>query len=170
MRRRHLIFCTSSEGSEPVYFEDFEVGQRYTTDSRTMTEAEIIDFAGQWDKQFFHLDKEKAEQSMYGGLIASGFHTLLVSFDLVVGRDIWRESSRGSPGIENLRWIRPVRPGDTLTVDFEVVAVKPSTTRGDRGYVTWDHFTRNQHGEVVMSYRSVGISLRRDPLPDPAGA
>ncbi len=148
-----------------MYFEDFEGGQRYRSASRSLNEAEIIAFASEWDKQFFHLDPEQAKDSIYGGLIASGFHTLVISFDLVRGAEIWTESSRGSPGIEDLRWILPVRPGDTLTVDFEVVAAKSSTTRGDRGYVTWDHFTRNQKDEIVMSYRSVGISLRRHPLP-----
>ena len=153
-----------------MYFEDFEVGQRHTSASRTISEADIIDFASQWDRQFFHLDPEAAAQSMYGGLIASGFHTLVVSFDLVRSCEVWTESSRGSPGMENVRWILPVRPGDTLTVDFEVISVKASTTRGDRGYVTWDHFTRNQKDEIVMSYRSTGINLRRNPLPDPGGA
>ena len=150
-----------------MFFEDFEVGQRFTSGSRRLGEAEIIEFAQQWDRQPFHLDAEAARQSIYGGLIASGFHTLLVSFDLVLACGIWNESSSGSPGMENLRWTRAVRPGDTLTVDFEVVAVRASSTRGDRGYVTWDHFARNQHGEVVMSYRSVGISRRREPVPDP---
>lgn len=150
-----------------MFFEDFEVGQRFTTASRALTEAEIIEFASQWDKQAFHLDPEAARTSIYGGLIASGFHTLLISFDLVLASGIWTESSNGSPGMENVRWLRPVRPGDALTVDFEVAAVKPSTKRGDRGYVTWDHVTRNQDGDAVMSYRSVGISRRRDPLPDP---
>lgn len=149
-----------------MFFEDFKVGQRFSTASRQITEAEIVDFASQWDKQFFHLDKAKAEASMYGGLIASGFHTLVISFDLIVERDVWTESSRGSPGMEELRWLKPVRPGDTLTVDFDVTKVTPSTSRGDRGYVTWDHFTRNQHGELVMTYRSVGICLRREPMPD----
>lgn len=150
-----------------MFFEDFEVGQRFTTGSRTLTEPEIIDFARQWDRQPFHLDPEAACASIYGGLIASGFHTLVISFDLVVSRGIWNECSAGSPGMENLRWLCPVRPNDTLTVEFEVAAVKPSTTRGDRGYVTWENTTRNQDGEVVMSYRSIGVCLRRDPLPDP---
>ena len=70
-----------------MYFEDFQPGQRFTTESRTLAEDEIIDFASQWDKQAFHLDKEAAEKSMYGGLIASGFHTLVVSFDLVLARE-----------------------------------------------------------------------------------
>ena len=147
-----------------MYFEDFQPGQRFTTDSRTISEDEILEFAGQWDRQFFHLDKEAAEKSMYGGLIASGFHTLVVTFDLIVARAIWTDSSRGSPGMDNVRWLKPVRPGDTLTVDFEVVDVRASSTRDDRGYVTWDHFTRNQNGEVVMSFRSTGINLRRSAV------
>lgn len=147
-----------------MYFEDFVVGQRWTTGTRQITEPEILEFAGQWDKQFFHLDKARAEQSIYGGLIASGFHTLVISFDLVVGMNVWNESSQGSPGMENVRWLKPVRPDDTLRVDFEIIATKASGSRGDRGYVTWDHFTRNQSDEIVLSYRSVGICLRRDPI------
>ena len=150
-----------------MYFEEFHVGQSFNTDSRSITEDEIIDFASQWDKQSFHLDPEAAKESIYGGLIASGFQTLLISFDLVVETGVWTDSSRGSPGMADLRWILPVRPGDTLTVEFEVVAVKASTTRGDRGYVTWDHRTRNQDGQIVMTFRSTGINMRREPLPGP---
>lgn len=150
-----------------MYFEDFEAGQVFRTDTRTLTEEEIIDFARQWDKQPFHLDPEAAAKSIYGGIIASGFHTMVVSFDLVVAQNIWNESSQGSPGMENARWMLPVRPGDTLSVTFEVVETRPSRSRGDRGYVVWDHTTLNQNGKAVMSFRSTGISLRRNPLPDP---
>lgn len=147
-----------------MFFEDFTVGQRFTTASQTITQDEIIDFAAQWDKQAFHLDPAAAAESIYGGLIASGFHTMLISFNLVVEAGIWNESSQGSPGMEDVRFLRPVRPGDTLTVDFEVAAMRASSTRGDRGYVTWDHFTRNQSDDRVFSFRSTGINLRRVPL------
>ena len=143
-----------------MFFEDFTPGDRFTTGSRTITEAEIIEFASHWDRQFFHLDPEAARQSIFGGLIASGFHTLLTTFNLIVERAVWTESSQGSPGMEHLRWLKPVRPGDTLTVEFSVVECTPSR-KGDRGYVTFDHATRNQHGETVMTYRSTGIMLRR---------
>lgn len=143
-----------------MFFDDFTPGDRFTTGSRTLSEAEIVDFAGRWDRQYFHLDAEAAKGSIYGGLIASGFHTLLVTFDLVIEAAIWTESSQGSPGIQNLHWLKPVRPGDTLSAEVEVVACDPSR-RGDRGYVTWDHTTRNQHGEVVMTFRSTGILMRR---------
>lgn len=150
-----------------MFFEDFETGYRFTTGSRAVTEDEIIAFASQWDRQSFHLDPEAAKQSLYGGLIASGFHTLLISFDLVVEAAVWTQSSQGSPGMDSVRWLKPVRPGDALTVTAEAVEVRPSGTRGDRGYVTWDHTTTNQRGEVVMTFRSVGISLRREPLDAP---
>lgn len=143
-----------------MYFEDFSPGDRFTTGSRTLTEAEIIEFASKWDRQSFHLDPEAAKGSIYGGLIASGFHTMLVSFDLIVERAVWTESSQGSPGMEQIRWLKPVRPGDALTVEFSVVECTPSR-KGDRGYVVWDHTTRNQHGETVMTWRSTGIMLRR---------
>lgn len=146
-----------------MYYEDFEPGQRFTTASQTISQDEIIAFASQWDKQSFHLDPRAAESSIYGGLIASGFHTILISFNLVVEAAIWTESSQGSPGMEDVRWLAPVRPGDTLTVDFEVVSKRKSGTRTDRGYVVWDHFTRNQDGVRVLSYRSTGISLLREP-------
>lgn len=146
-----------------MYFEDFEPGQQFSTASQVISQDDIIGFASQWDKQSFHLDPVAAESSIYGGLIASGFHTLLISFNLVVEAAIWTKSSQGSPGMEDLRWLAPVRPGDTLTVDFEVVSKRKSTTRSDRGYVLWDHFTRNQDGVRVLSYRSTGISLLKNP-------
>ena len=143
-----------------MFYDDFRPGQRFTTGSRTLSEDEIIAFARQWDRQFFHLDPEAAKGSIYGGLIASGFHTLLASFDLIVEAAIWTESSQGSPGMDTIRWLKPVRPGDALSVEMEVVETRPSR-RGDRGYVTWDHTTRNQRDEVVMTFRSTGIALRR---------
>lgn len=143
-----------------MFFEDFSPGDRFTTGSRTLSEADIIEFAGKWDRQPFHLDVEAAKGSIFGGLIASGFHTLLTSFDLIVETAIWVESSQGSPGIDQIRWLKPVRPGDRLSVELEVAEARPSR-RPDRGYVTFDHTTRNQHDEAVMTWRSTGILLRR---------
>ena len=147
-----------------MYFEDFPPGYRFTTGSRTLSEAEIIAFARSWDRQFFHLDPEAAKGSIYGGLIASGFHTLLTSFDLIVEAAVWTGSSQGSPGMDSVRWLKPVRPGDSLTVEAEAVEARPSR-RPDRGYVTWDHIVRNQQGEAVMTWRSTSILLRRPEAP-----
>lgn len=141
-------------------FEEFAIGQVFVTGTRTLHEAEIINFASTWDKQSFHLDPVAAEQSIFGGLIASGFHTLLVAFDLIIETAIWTEISQGSPGIEDLRWLKPVRSGDTLRVRLEVADIRTSTSRPDRGYITWDHTITNQAGDVVMTYRSVLICAR----------
>lgn len=143
-------------------FEEFKVGQRFRTSTRTLSEAEIIDFASQWDRQSFHLDPVAAEASIFGGLIASGFHTLLIAFDLIIESTIWTGISQGSPGIEELRWLKPVRPGDTLQVEMEVAAIRTSESRPDRGYITWDQTVSNQSGDAVLTYRSVLICAR-DP-------
>jgi acyl dehydratase len=144
-----------------MFFDDLPVGFRRETAAKTVTEAEIIDFAKQWDAQYFHTDPEAAKASPYGGLIASGFHTLLIGFNLVLGADIWNESSMGSPGMEHVRWIRPVRPGDALRLTIEVTASTPSQSRPDRGRTHFRHLLWNQHDEVVMEFDSVVILARR---------
>lgn len=146
-----------------MFFEDFAVGQTFTSGTRTVSEAEIVAFAKEWDRQPFHLDAEAARGTIYGGLIASGWHTLVMAFDLVIRENVWNESSSGSPGMDQVRWIKPVRPGDTLQVKFEVVEIRASRTRADRGYVLWDHTVTNQMGQTVCTFRSTGISLRREP-------
>ena len=145
-------------------FEDFSPGDRFTTASRALSQDEIIAFAKVWDRQPFHTDPEAAKDSLFNGLCASGFHTLLVTFDLIVETEVWTGASQGSPGMEQVRWLRPVRPGDTLSVMFEVVETRASTSRADRGYVTWDHTTLNQHGAPVMTFRSTGIMKTRAAL------
>ncbi|MEM7057032.1 MAG: MaoC family dehydratase [Pseudomonadota bacterium] len=144
-----------------MYFDDFKPADSFTTGTRTVTESEIIDFAKQWDRQYFHLDAEAAKDSIYGGLIASGFHTLLITFDLVIDTGICSEGSRGSPGMETLKWLRPVRPGDTLQVEFQVVEATPSRKRDDQGYILLDYTTRNQQGEAVLTFRSTWIIERK---------
>ncbi len=144
-----------------MYFDDLNVGYSFGTASRTLTEPEILAFARQWDPQYFHTDPEAAKDSPYGGLIASGFHTLLTAFTLVHGAGVWNEASMGSPGMEHLRWIRPVRPGDTLSVEVEVTSSTPSASRADRGRTGFHHKVLNQDGEVVMTYDCVVILARR---------
>lgn len=144
-----------------MYFDDLPVGYRFETASKALTEAEILAFARQWDPQYFHVDPEAAKESPYGGLIASGFHTLLTAFTLVYGAGVWNEASMGSPGMEHLRWIRPVRPGDRLTVRVEVTSSTPSASRTDRGRTGFSHTVVNQRDETVMTYDCVVILMRR---------
>jgi len=144
-----------------MYFDDMPVGFTYETGSRTLSEADIIDFARQWDPQYFHLDPEAAKNSQYGGLIASGLHTALTALRLDIESGIWTEASMGSPGWDNMRWLKPVRPGDTLRVKCEVTSATPSHTRRDRGRVGVHHEVYNQDGQVVMTYHATVIMARR---------
>ena len=144
-----------------MYFDDLPKGYTFETRTRTLSEDDILTFARQWDPQDFHTDPEAAKASPYGGLIASGFHTMLTAFNLILDANIWNEASMGSPGMENLRWIRPVRPGDTLRVQAEVISSTPSESRPDRGRTGFQHRVLNQNDEVVMSYHCVNILARR---------
>jgi acyl dehydratase len=146
-----------------LWFEDFAVGQRFRTAGATLSEAQILQFAWAHDPQPFHVDKEAAAASPYGGVIASGFQTLLVSFRLVYQERVINAASLGSPGLDELRWPRPVRPGDTLRVGAEVVEVRPSRSKPDRGVVVIAYTVTNQQGEPVMTYRAMHLLLRRRP-------
>ncbi len=144
-----------------MYFDDLPKGYTFETKTRTLSADDITGFARQWDPQSFHTDPEAAKASPYGGLIASGFHTLLTAFNLTLGANVWTEASMGSPGIDSLRWVRPVRPGDTLRVRVEVTSSTPSQSRDDRGRTGFQHTVLNQNDEVVMTYHCVNILARR---------
>jgi acyl dehydratase len=143
------------------FFEDFPVGRTFRTRGATLTEAQILDFAWQWDPQPFHLDTEAAADWGYGGLIASGFHTLLIGFRLVAQENVWINCSLGSPGMDEVRWLLPVRPGDTLHVEAEVLEARESASKPDRGIVKIRYATLNQKGETVMTMLGTQIFRRR---------
>lgn len=143
-----------------MYFDDLPVGFTFETASRTLAEKEIIEFARAYDPQPFHIDREAAGASIYGGIIASGFQTLIVAFDLILSANIWTEASMGSPGIDTLRWKLPVRPGDTLRVRGKVTASEPSKSRPDRGRTTITYEIINQNNDVVSSYSAVQLLKR----------
>ena len=143
-----------------MYFDDLPVGFTFETGERQIPLDELLAFARQYDPQPFHVDAEAAKDTPYGGLIASGFQTMIVGFLLTLEADIWNEASLGSPGIDELRWLKPVRPGDTLRVKAEVIGSSPSRSRPDRGRTEIRYDTFNQDGDMVMSYRTTHI-LRR---------
>jgi acyl dehydratase len=132
------------------YFEDFKPGDRFESPGMTMTEGAIIDFAVRYDPQPFHTNRVAAEKSIYGGLIASGIHTIAVSFSLLLQTGALA-NNLGSPGFDELRWLRPVRPGDTLRAVGEVIEVRPSASRPDRGTVRFRCTTLNQNDEPVQT-------------------
>jgi acyl dehydratase len=143
------------------YFEDFEPGQVFELGTRTVTEAEIVEFAERWDPQPFHLDPEAAEKTVFGGLIASGWHTGAMWMRLYVDTMLDGPASMGSPGIEELRWLAPVRPGDTLHGRLTVLETTPSERRPDRGTVRIRGEMVNQDGVTVLTMTSRGHFGRR---------
>ena len=145
------------------YFEDFEPGEMLELGSRTVTEDEIIEFARQFDPQPFHVDPAAAAESVFGGLIASGWHTGAMWMRLYVDAMLGSASAQGSPGVEELRWLAPVRPGDTLNGRLTVLETTPSERRSDRGTVRIRGEMVNQDGVTVMSMTSRGHFGRRPP-------
>ena len=148
------------------YFEDFSVGERIVSASAALSEAEIIAFARDNDPQPFHLDPEAARESPFGGLIASGFQTLGLAFRLFYQEGHIAACSMGSPGMDKIRWHRPVRPGDVLRNEVEIRELRPSQTKPDRGYGTLVHTVLNQDDEIVMSFTCTLI-MRRRPTARP---
>jgi acyl dehydratase len=132
------------------YFEDFAVGEKLPLGSRHVTRAEIIAFAAEFDPQPFHLDERAEGGAMVGGLIASGWHVGGLFMSLLCGGFLIESSSMGSPGIETLKWQRPVRPGDTLTAFSIVIEARASKSRPEMGIVRFRHEVINQAGETVM--------------------
>jgi acyl dehydratase len=143
------------------YFEDFEVGSSIEVGSFSFSDEEIIDFARQFDPQPFHVDREAAAKSMYGGLIASGWHTCSMMMRLMYDNFLHDAASLGSPGVDELRWLKPVRAGDTLTVTFVVLEARPSSSKPDRGVVSSEWRAVNQRGELAVSVKGMGMFLRR---------
>lgn len=145
------------------YFEDFHPGQEIDLGARHVSEAEIIDFARQYDPQPFHVDPDAAAGSIYGGVIASGWHTCSMMMRMVVDGLMCSSSSMGSPGLDGVRWLRPLRAGDTIQVRYLTTAVKASNSRPDRGVVWSKWIATNQHGEDVCTIEGMGMFGKRPP-------
>lgn len=151
---------TDSAFDQPIddrYFEDYVVGSTYEFGPIKVEERDIIDFAGEYDPQAFHLDPEKAKDGPFGGLIASGWHTAALTMRLLVDHYISRVAGLGSPGSGAIRWLKPVRPGDELSIRVTIVAANRHLTKPDRGIVRSLVETINQDREVVMTRTAVGI-------------
>jgi acyl dehydratase len=145
------------------YWEDLAPGSTHELGSVTVTAQEIKEFAAQFDPQPFHLDELAARASLFGGLCASGWHTCALAMRLTVQNFLSKSASKGSPGFESLRWLKPVYPGDRLTLRHTIVESRALRTRPDTGLVrtAWDMF--NQDGEKVMHMEGYGMFGRRHP-------
>jgi acyl dehydratase len=144
------------------YFEDYRVGEVVQFGSYTVTEEEVLEFASRYDPQPFHLDPQAARQSIYGGLIASGWMSAAIAMRLLVDHYISPVSSMGSPGIDELRWLKPVRPGDRLRLKVTVVESRRSQSKPDRGMIQLLQEMTNQDDETVMTIRGWGMYRCRD--------
>jgi acyl dehydratase len=143
------------------YFEDFHVGDVFDLGRTQVTAEEIIAFARQFDPQPFHLDPEQARDSIFGGLVASGWHTAALFMRLLVDGLLHETISMGSPGVDEIRWLRPLRPGDVLRAHFTVLECTPSKSRTNMGIVRSRSELFNQRDEVVMTVVGVHFVGRR---------
>ena len=144
------------------YFEDYVAGAVHESGSIAVDEAEIIAFAKRYDPQVFHTDPAAAKQTIYRGLIASGWLTTSLMMRLFTDHFLSHVASLGSPGVDELRWLKPVRPGDVLSLRVTVLGTNRSRSKPDRGAVHSFIEVLNQNAEVVMSMKAVNLFLCRD--------
>ena len=143
------------------YFDDFTPGQIIELGQHTITKESILAFAREFDPQVFHTDEEAAKKTLFGGLIASGWHTGSIAMRLLYDGLIKHTLSLGSPGLDELRWVKPVRPGDTLSARLTVVDMVPSRSKPDRGIVRTLIEMSNQHGETVLTIKGLSLLGRK---------
>ena len=149
-------------------FEDFAVGDAIACGPRAVTAEEIVTYARQFDPQPFHVDEDAGRASIYGSLIASGWHTAALAMRMACDGYLLDSTSAGSPGIDALRWLRPVRAGDTIRSEVVTVETRPSRSKPDRGVVVSEWRVYNQDDELVMTLRGMGMFLRRASPAGPA--
>ena len=145
------------------YFEDFSAGEELPFGPHTVTRAEIVAFAAEFDPQPFHLDERAAAETMLGGLAASGWHTCALFMRMLYDGWVTDAASMGSPGVDTLKWLRPVRPGDTLSGRSIVLEIRASKSKPDRGFIKFRHEVMNERGEQVMMLENPVMFQRRPP-------
>lgn len=147
--------------NEILYWEDMRDAGALEIGSHTFTAEDIIAFARQFDPQPFHVDPEAAKESFFGGLVASGWHTCAVAMRLMVDKYVNRSASLGSPGLDNIRWLLPVRAGDTITYRRVITSARASESKPGIGLVQSRWEAVNQRGDLVMTMEGWGMFRRR---------
>ena len=145
------------------YWEDFKVGERVRLGSKRVTREEIVEFATRYDPQPFHVDEAAARNSIYGGLIASGWHTGAMVMRMMCDAYLLEAASMGSPGLDSLKWLKPVRPDDRITTYRTTLESRGSRSRPEMGIVKFFWEVLNQDDELVMSMEGYELFARRDP-------
>jgi acyl dehydratase len=149
-----------------LYLEDLHVGDRFGSDTIEVTREDIIAFARDFDPQPFHLDEKAAEESVFKELVASGWHTGAMSMKLFVTGGLQLAGGSVGLGVDELRWPRPVRPGDTLRLETEILDMRSSKSKPDRGIIRIRNVTTNQRGEVVQTFMAFVLVRRRPASGD----
>jgi len=144
------------------YLEDFEPGRAYSSPTQTISEEEALDFARRYDPQYFHLDPVAARNSVFGGVVLGGFQTAALAWALVLRTGMFDRSAMAGIGLDDLRWHKPVRPGESLRCEFTLLDARPSRTHSDRGVARFRYEMKNQHDEIVLSLVMIQM-LRRRP-------
>ena len=148
-----------------IYLEDLAPGDTWECGGRTVSREEILAFAREFDPQSFHVDEEAAKRSLYGGIIASGWHTAAICMRMIVDGLTSQVVSLGSPGVDAVRWPKPVRPGDTLRVRAVCLEARPSRSKPDRGLARFRYEVHNQDDELVMTMEGMALVARRPEAP-----
>jgi len=161
-REESMADIRVDESPGSLYFEDHLPGSVYQLGSVLATEEEMVAFAKQYDPQVFHIDPEAAKETSFGGLVASGWYSVLLAMRLIVDHRLSRVKNLGSPGVEEVRWLKPVRPNDTLFVRVTTIEARRSQSKPDRGIVKGLVEVLNQAGEVVTSWKGINIVLCRN--------
>jgi acyl dehydratase len=143
------------------WFEDFPVGMAVEIPGPTLTRESIVEFASRYDPQPFHVDEAAAKESDFGGLIASGWHTVSLAMRMICDAYLLDAASLGSPGVNQVRWLKPVRPGDTIRLRMSVLEARRSVSKPDRGTVLHRWEVLNQKDEIVLSMEGYGMFRRR---------
>jgi acyl dehydratase len=151
------------------YYEDYEVGATYELGSYALSEAEIVEFASRYDPQPFHLDRDAAAQSPYGGIIASGWHSACAMMRLMVDHFVSANAGLGSPGLDEIRWLKPTRPDAVLTVRVTVRDKRRSRSKPDRGIFFHEIEVVDAAGDAVMTVKGAGMVRCRETPPRDAG-
>jgi acyl dehydratase len=153
-----------------LHWEDFAAGSVARYGPRTVTREEMLAFAAEFDPQPMHADEDAARATMMGGLVASGWHTCALSMRMMADGFVLASAALGSPGVEEVRWLKPVRPGDTLTLHATVLETRLSGSRPGMGLIKFGYEMRNQAGDCVMTLVSTAMIARRGYTPSSAMA
>ncbi len=145
-----------------LFLDDLEAGQVYQLGSQSLSEEDIIDFAERYDPQPFHIDPGAAAETIYGGVIASGWQTACIFMRLFVDGLLSRSAAMGSPGLDELRWLKPVRPGDRLDARVEILEVRPSRSKSDRGLARLRCVVTDQSSDDVLTFIANVLFQRRE--------